>query len=156
MNSAFVVRGAQSCLIRRDYGGAFTIMAGQRGSQGRPGTDTGGGVQTVVRIAGETVSALRVVFESQAHAFATDPATESVYQTLGLAVTSATAGAELTIQTQGPIDDSSWNWAEGFVWCGPSGVLTQTPPTSGWDFIIGFATSATRLYIDLNEPVLLA
>jgi hypothetical protein len=156
VNSAFVVRGSNGCLVRRDYGGAFTIMAGQRGGQGRPGTDSGGGVQTIVRLAGETISALRIVYESQAQVFKTDPSTETVYQSLGLAITSASPGAELTIQTQGFIDDSSWSWTEGFVWCGADGTLTQTPPTSGWDFIIGFATSATRLYIDLNEPVLLA
>lgn len=154
MNSAFVVRGSSICCQRS--GSAFTIMVGQRGAQGRPGTDSGGGIQTIVRTAGETISALRIVYESQAQAFITDPSTESVFQALGLAITSASAGAETTIQTQGFIDDSSWSWAEGVVWCGPNGVLTQTPPTTGWDFIIGFATSATRLYIDLNEPVFLA
>lgn len=155
MNTAFVVHGQPGCYHRRDSG-AFTIMVGQRGAQGRPGTDTGGGIQTIVRTAGETISALRVVFESQAKAYFVDPALPSVYQALGVAITSASSESEVTIQTQGFIDDAAWSWDEGFVWCGPNGTLTQTPPTSGWDFIIGFATSATRLYIDLNEPVLLA
>jgi hypothetical protein len=155
MNSAFVVRGSTCCSVRQD-GGAFTIMVGQRGAQGRPGTDTGGGIQTIVRTAGSTISALRVVYESQAKVFAVDPQTLSVFQALGLAITSATTGTDISIQTQGFIDDQSWSWTEGIVWCSPTGALTQTPPTSGWDFIIGFATSATRLYIDLNEPVLLA
>jgi hypothetical protein len=132
------------------------IIAGQRGAPGRPGTDTGGGIQTIVRTTGTTISALRIVFESQARTFPVDPQTISVFQALGLAITSAATGTQISIQTQGFIDDSSWSWTEGIVWCGPNGVLTQTPPTSGWDFIIGFATSATRLYIDLNEPVLLA
>lgn len=154
MNSAFVVRGSSTCCQRSS--GAFTIMAGQRGAPGRPGTDSGGGVQTIVRTSGETISALRIVYESQQLAHPANPATESVFQALGLSITSASIGTDLTIQTQGFVDDSSWNWTEGHVWCGPNGILTQTPPTSGWDFIIGFATSATRLYIDLNEPVLLA
>lgn len=156
MNSAFVVRGSTGCLIRREYSGSFTIMAGQRGAQGRPGTDSGGGVQTIVRSAGETVSALRIVYESSQLVHPVNPATDSVFQALGLAITSGSTGAEITIQTLGFVDDSAWSWTEGIVWCGPNGVLTQTPPTTGWDFIIGFATSATRLYIDLNEPVLLA
>lgn len=131
-------------------------MAGQRGARGRPGTDTGGGIQTIIRSAGETVSALRMVFESQGKAYLVDPTSESVFQALGVAITSGAEDAELTIQTQGFIDDSSWSWAEGAVWCDENGLLTQTPPIDGWDFIIGFATSATRLYIDLHEPVLLA
>jgi hypothetical protein len=156
VNSAFVVQGEADCLVRREYGGAFTIMVGQRGAPGRPGTDSGGGVQTIVRTAGETISALRIVFESQQLVHPVNPTTEAVYQALGLALTSASIGTDITIQTQGFVDDAAWSWAEGHVWCGPNGTLTQTPPTSGWDFIIGFATSATRLYIDLNEPVLLA
>ncbi|MFK3971123.1 hypothetical protein ACI2KS_10390 [Pseudomonas sp. NPDC087358] len=154
MNSAFVVRGSSNCCQRTD--GAFTIMVGQRGAQGRPGTDSGGGVQTIICTAGETISALRVIYESQQLARPVNPATESVYQALGLAITSGSIGTDINIQTQGFVDDSSWSWTEGHVWCGANGVLTQTPPTTGWDFIIGFATSATRLYIDLNEPVLLA
>jgi hypothetical protein len=37
VNSAFVVRGSTGCLIRREYGGSFTIMAGQRGAPGKSG-----------------------------------------------------------------------------------------------------------------------
>jgi len=157
MNSAFSIQGAEGfCGSCRNESGAFTIMVGQRGAQGRPGTDAGDDVQTVIRTAGETVSALRIVFESQLLAHPVNPATSSVFQALGLTLTAGSTGSALTIQTQGFVDDAGWSWAEGHVWCGPNGTLTQTPPTSGWDFIIGFATSATRLYIDLNEPVLLA
>lgn len=154
MKSVMIFRGSD-CSSQQDSGPAV-IIAGQRGAPGRPGTDTGGGIQTIVRTTGTTISALRIVFESQARTFPVDPQTISVFQALGLAITSAATGTQISIQTQGFIDDSSWSWTEGIVWCGPNGVLTQTPPTSGWDFIIGFATSATRLYIDLNEPVLLA
>lgn len=155
MNSAFVIRGSEGCSLRRDSG-AFTIMAGQRGRQGRPGTDSGGGVQVVIRQAGETVSALRVVYESESKAYLVDPNTDSVHLALGVTLTSSAPDGELSIQTQGFIDDPAWSWAEGLVWCGSGGALTQTPPETGWDFVIGFATSPTRLYIDLNEPVLLA
>ena len=41
MNSAFVVRGESGCLVRREYGGGFTIMAGQRGAPGRSGEGAG-------------------------------------------------------------------------------------------------------------------
>ncbi len=38
MNSAFIVRGEGECLVIRRSSGAFTIMAGQRGSKGRDGS----------------------------------------------------------------------------------------------------------------------
>jgi hypothetical protein len=110
----------------------------------------------VIRSAGETVSALRVVFESQAKAFLADPATESVLQVLGVSLTTGEAASELTIQTMGFIDDPAWTWAEGLVFCGSQGVLTQIPPTEGWELVVGFASSPTRLNLDFNEPVLLA
>lgn len=154
MNSAFIVRGV-SAGCRRE-GGAFVIMAGQRGPQGRPGTDAGGGIQTIVRSAGQDTSALRIVYERFGKVYPVDPSTRSVFQALGLTLTGSSEDAEITIQTQGYVDDQAWSWTEGIVWCGPNGVLTQVPPTTGWDFVVGFATSPTRLYIDLNVPVLLA
>lgn len=155
MNTAFVFHGQHGCFFRSGEGPSV-IVTGQRGAPGRPGTDTGGGIQTIIRTGGETVSALRVVFESQAKAYIANPANESVFQALGVSLTSGSLDSELTIQTQGFIDDASWSWAEGIVWCGANGTLTQIPPIDGWDFVIGFATSPTRLYIDLNVPVLLA
>ncbi|WP_024647723.1 hypothetical protein [Pseudomonas syringae] len=156
MNSAFVVRGESACLVRREYSGAFTIMAGQRGSQGRPGTDIGGGVQTLIRQGAETISAHRVVYESRGRAYLAQPDAPTVLQVIGLSISAGAPGAELVVQTAGFIDDASWSWLEGLVFCGPNGVLTQTPPTSGYELVVGFASSATRLNLDFDEPVFLA
>lgn len=156
MNSAFVVRGESACLVRREYGGAFTIMAGQRGAQGRPGADTGGGVQAVVRTGGETISAYRVLYESRGRVYLAQTQISTILQVVGLSVSAGATGADVVVQTAGVIDDPSWSWLEGLVFCGPNGVLTQTPPTAGWELVVGFASSATRLNLDFDEPVFLA
>ncbi|QHE96875.1 hypothetical protein LCG56_26995 [Pseudomonas cannabina pv. alisalensis] len=51
MNSAFVVRGESACLVRREYSGAFTIMAGQRGARGASGGGSGAGFEFVQGLA---------------------------------------------------------------------------------------------------------
>ncbi|WP_231656668.1 hypothetical protein [Pseudomonas californiensis] len=102
------------------------------------------------------VSALRVLYESQAKVFTVNPLTESVQQVIGVSITGGSPDSEITIQTMGFIDDLAWSWTEGLVFCGPDGSLTQIPPTAGWELVVGFASSATRLNLDFDEPVLLA
>lgn len=154
MNSVMVVHGGGACA--RSEGGAFTIMAGQRGAPGQRGADGSAGGQTVTRQAGEEVSALRVVYESQARAYLIDPESDTSLQMLGISLTTGSAGADLTVQTIGAIDEPSWKWSQGPVFAGPSGTLTQIPPTTGWELVVGFASSPTRINIDFREPVFLA
>ncbi|EIK96041.1 hypothetical protein PMM47T1_13815 [Pseudomonas sp. M47T1] len=127
-------------------------MAGQRGAQGVPGEST----PTVTRQAAADTSALRLVYESQALAYLVDPAAETIFQVVGISLNGAALGADLAIQTEGFIDDSGCSWTEGLVFAGPNGTLTQTPPTSGYELVVGTASSPTRLNIHLEEPVLLA
>lgn len=164
MNSVLIVRGATSasgepCPPRVLCGrssGAFTIMAGQRGAQGRRGADGSAGGQTLTRMAGQEVSALRGVYESQERAYLIDPASDTSLQLLGVALTAGAFGDDITIQAMGVIDDASWSWTEGLVFVGQDGVLTQIAPTTGWELVVGFASSSTRLNIEFNEPVFLA
>lgn len=150
MSTAFVIRGEGQGQCRQ--GGPFTIMAGQRGAQGLPGGDS----PAVVRKAGAETSALRLVYESQALVYPADPAAETIFQVIGVSLTGGVLGADLNIQTEGFIDDSGWSWVEGLVFAGTNGTLTQTPPSSGYELVIGTASSPTRLNIHLEEPVLLA
>ena len=74
---------------------------------------------------------------------------------LGLTTGSAVSGAVATIQTFGEISESSWNWNPVLarVFLSTNGLLTQTPPTSGFLCVVGFPISATRLFIDVQPPV---
>ena len=111
----------------------------------------------VRRPAAETISALRVVYESDGAVSLLDPTDDDhVAALLGLAITAAGIGADIVIRTGGTVDDAGWSWSEGFVFAGPNGTLTQTPPAAGWEIVIGYAPSATRLNLTFDEPVLLA
>jgi len=116
------------------------------------------GGEAAVRIAGETISALRMVYERDGSVYLldpTDPYSEDPQFALGVAVTAAQPGDTVAVQRSGTIDDAGWTWTPGLVFVGPQGRLVQTPPTSGWELVVGFAPEETRLNLDIDEPVLL-
>lgn len=74
---------------------------------------------------------------------------------IGLTVTAASAGTNVTVQTTGDVVESSWNWTPGPVWVGDNGLPTQTPPTTGWLQLLGVALGSTRLVLTPRQAVLL-
>lgn len=111
----------------------------------------------LVRPAAATVSALRLVSEGAdgvRHLDPTDAA--SVAGMLGISITAGDAGSAISIKAGGSIDDAGWSWSPGFVFAGPSGALTQVPPATGWEIVVGYAPSPTRLNLTFDEPVKLA
>lgn len=121
-----------------------------------PPMPTGG--SGVVRTAGETISALRAVYEREGMVYHLDQQdSANIDLFLGISVSSALAGDTVIVQRSGTIDDASWTWSVGDnVYVGAAGVLTQTQPVTGWELVVGAAPEATRLTLDFDEPVLLA
>lgn len=111
----------------------------------------------LVRPAAATVSALRLLSEGVDGVRHLDPSDDdSVAGMLGVSLTAGDLGADIKIKTGGTIDDAGWSWALGFVFAGPAGTLTQAPPVSGWEIVVGYAPSPTRLNLTFDEPVKLA
>lgn len=107
-----------------------------------------------LRPAGEPISALRVVYEnSDGEVLHLDPTAEAqVYTTLGVAVTAGSG--DIRVRRYGAIEDAGWNWTpESLVFAGPTGTLTQTPPTSGFEVVVGYAPTPTRLILVFDAPV---
>lgn len=136
----------------------FTLTINEVLSSGQLPAPLPTGGEAAVRVAGETLSALRVVYERNGLVYALDPSdpfSEDVQYMLGVTVTATDAGGTVAVQRSGTIDDPGWTWAEGLIFAGPGGLMVQTPPATGWELVVGFAPSATRLNIDFDEPVLL-
>lgn len=122
-----------------------------------PVPDDGTGA-SVTREAGEALSALRVVYELDGVVKLLDPtdvATLLPRAPLGLTLGAAQVGGSVTLKQDGTVDDTGWSWTPGLVFVGPAGTLTQTAPQSGWEIVVGWAPSATRLNVHIDEPVLL-
>ncbi|MNM46280.1 hypothetical protein D3C81_572170 [compost metagenome] len=121
-----------------------------------PPLPTGG--ESVVRQAGEAISALRAVYEKNGQVFYLDPTTADapVDYFLGITTSATQAGGDVIVQRSGTIDDNGWGWANGLVYVGAAGVLTQAVPTIGWELVVGASPSPARINLDFDEPVLLA
>lgn len=108
------------------------------------------------RTAGETLSALRVVYElDEVVRYLDSQDAAHIELVSGVTLGAAENGSPVQVQRSGAIDDASWNWTPGVVWLGTNGTLTQAPPTQGFDLEVGVALSATRLAVNPQSPIFL-
>lgn len=141
-------------IVQNEQSHQFTILAGQRGQQGEQGIPGPAGGTALSRVAGETLSALRVVYEIDGEVFLLDSADDvHIDQLLGLTITSGNASENVNVQLVGAVDDASWSWTPGRVYLGANGFLTQTPPDAGYLVLVGYAVSATRLILNIQDNI---
>ena len=81
--------------------------------------------------------------------------TDSVNAVIGLTTGAVESGEVVTLQSSGFITETSWSWTpKQRVFCGASGVPTQTLPASGAIVTIGVAVSATKMLMRIEPPIL--
>lgn len=150
-----------TCYFTGSVGGPNSGCRGEgvivtSGEQGPPGIGIPGpaGGSALQRTAGETISALRAVYELDRQVFLLDQADAAhIDFLLGITLNAADISTPVNVQRSGVLDDASWRWLPGRVWLGADGLLTQTPPTSGFDLAIGTAVSPTRITLNLQDPI---
>lgn len=104
-------------------------------------------------VAGEAVSRLRAAAIIGNLALHADHATASHAGAVrGVFVEDASLSGTARVQITGPLVDPSWNWAEGPIYVGAGGLLTQTPPSTGFVQQVARADSATRVFVDVPPP----
>ncbi|MDY0274807.1 MAG: hypothetical protein RBR42_05115 [Desulfomicrobium sp.] len=109
------------------------------------------------RMAGETVSALHVVWEdTDGKVYLLDYRdAEHIDLLSGFTVSSANVGEALSLQRVGWLDASGLGLVPGRVWLEENGRPTQTPPLGGFDVLIGYATAEERLFLDFQDNIFL-
>lgn len=134
----------------------ITVHVAQPGLPGPPGPP---GAVTLSGVAGAAgVSGHRVVIATAAglqHADTGNP--QHADAVIGLTLNAAAPGGAVTLQTVGDVTESSWAWTPGeplFV-VGSDGLLSHTPPASGWVQVFAVAVSATRILLTPRQAVLL-
>ncbi|WP_208605786.1 hypothetical protein [Phytopseudomonas punonensis] len=144
-------------VVGREQVVAVVTAAGSQGPPGRQGAPGPAGGSAVQRIAGEQLSALRVVYEWAGVVRYLDlQDAEHIDQVAGVTLTAVEMGELVNLQLAGPLDDAAWSWQPGPVWLGQAGTLTQTPPLDGHLLFIGNAVSPTRIIINIDQPIALA
>lgn len=145
---------AQDSVLVEQVEETVIVAVAEQGPPGRPGEPGPAGGASVQRTAGSSLSALIAVYELDGLvcALSADDAVH-IDLLLGITLTAAQAGEPVNVQRLGAIEDSGWNWVPGRVYLGANGALTQTPPTIGFDLLIGSATSPTRITLNLQDPI---
>lgn len=132
-------------------------VQGPPGPRGPAGPSGG---SSIVATAGSDVGGHRLVyldaFGAARYADARTPSHAAIV--LGMTIGAATAGAALDVVRVGEVEEPSWSWAPGMpVFLGVDGVPTQSlPATAAFSLVVGFAISATRLFVSIREPVILS
>jgi len=106
--------------------------------------------------AGQTISALRVIRISALGKaiYASSAVALDISTAIGVSITSAITGNNVMIVTNGEIEDLTWNWIPSApIFLGVDGVLTQTPPTSGFLQIVGNAETSTKMKVNIQQAI---
>lgn len=124
------------------------------------GANPTSGGPTETRTASETLGGHRLVRSTGAGAAGYVSSDNPLHgdDTIGLTLGAADAGAAVTVQREGPVTFSGWNWIPGEpVFAARGGLLTQTPPSAEagdvFGQVAGHAESATTLFLQLAPPV---
>ena len=134
------------------------VYIGQRGVDGADGAPGVAGGVVVLCTAGEALGGHRVVVLNAAAeaVYASNAVPEHLHKVLGLTTGAVILGAEATVQTGGEMIEPTWAWAlDAPIFLGVDGLLTQTPPVSGFMLVVAFLVTATKIFIKLREPLAL-
>lgn len=109
------------------------------------------------RLAGEIIPALKVVWEDVDNKVYLLDYKDNLHIDLiaGISVTSAGTLNEITIQREGWLDIEGLGLDVGNVWLGINGSLTQIPPDTGFDVLVGYVVSDDRLYLNFQDNIFL-
>ena len=128
---------------------------GPPGPQGIPGPTGGSALQKVAAV---PLSGHRMVFSTDGLAvdYADCGSLANRANTLGMTLGAADQGATVNVQRTGEVIHSGWSWADGPVFLGHDGNLTQVlPPTAVFSLIVGFAMNPTTLFLDQGVAITL-
>lgn len=123
--------------------------------QGPPGPPGPSGATIFVRQSAGALSAMRIVWEDGAGVVSVlDSADDDHIDLLcGITLAATSDAGPVTVQRTGAVDDSAWDWTPGRVYLGANGAPTQSPPTTGFDVLIGTAVSPTRIILNFQDPI---
>lgn len=130
-------------------------IPGGIGATGPPGA---AGATVLTYAAGINLSGHRMVVlnDSAEAVYADNTVTTHANKVIGMTIGAAMAGADATIQSGGELAEPSWSWTLNVpIWLSSNGLLTQVVPVSGFSLIVGFPITATKMFIDIREPIYL-
>lgn len=125
------------------------------GIQGPPGPAS----EQITRTAASNVGGHRIVVSDASgqvsHASNTNAA--HLQKVLGISLNAASAGDPVSVLRAGAATMVGWNWNVSLpLYLAEDGLITQTPPSSGFSLIVGFAETPTSVIVRFREPIILS
>lgn len=122
---------------------------------GGNGSSSGGtGAQITVQSAVSGHKLVSIIGGNMVYADSTNLA--HIGKISGLTTNAADAGGTVVISDYGPITESSWTFTPDLpLYVGTNGVMTQTPPETGFSQIVGYAITSTTIFLNFQPPIIL-
>jgi hypothetical protein len=129
-------------------------VKGDQGIQGPPGSGAG----VLLRTTTSVINGHRVVVDSNGSVeYLSLLDLSHGARVLGITQNAALTGDISQVQYSGELVEPSWNWIPDLpVYGTNNGMLTQTPPTSGFVITLGVAMTATSIFINIQQAIYLA
>jgi hypothetical protein len=134
------------------------IFGGEQGPSGPVGPPGPTGGIALQYQAGEALGGHRMVVldDTGKAVYADNTVLSHANKVLGMTTGAASMGGIATIQTGGEMTEPSWSWVlDTPIWLSSSGMLTQVAPVTGFSLIVAFPITATKIFINLHEPIIL-
>jgi hypothetical protein len=130
------------------------VTVAEQGPPGPPGTSSG---SVELYSAGAVLGGHRIVIVDAGLARYADASNVShAHRVVGMTIGAVDAGMPAQVQTGGLITEPSWTWTpDQPLYLREAGQIGHTPPTSGFVLSVGFAVSATQIFLNVGEPTLL-
>ena len=110
----------------------------------------------ITKVAGETIPANKVIYVNDKAYLASSNQVAHRDRIVGVSVAAAVISANITIRTFGEMYNNTWSWDVAKpIFCGLNGELTQTAPASGFSCIIGNAIDTDRIFVIIQDSILL-
>jgi hypothetical protein len=125
---------------------------GPQGPQGPPGS---AGAQTLTITAAQNLSGHRMVVATPSGAVYADPTNPAHADALlGLTTGAALSGDQVTVLAAGEMVEPSWSWTPGLpLYVTSSGLLSHTPPSTGWVQIVALAVTPTSILLTPRQSI---
>jgi len=137
------------------------VQVGIKGDKGDKG-DTGengesGASSSYTYTAGEILGGHRAIVIDNNLAYYTDCTNlDHINKPIGISSNASISGGNVTVVFYGEMEESSWNWdITKPIWISINGLLTQTPPETGFSCIIAMPIITTKIFIEKQEIFIL-
>lgn len=146
-SSIVIQQGAQ--IVVQPKSNPETIIVTQRG---QPGLNGGTASATILLDAGEAVGGQRAVGLDSSGDVRHFSAT--YFDVIGVTQGAAASGQTVSVQIQDVLEEPSWAWVIGKpIFATENGILSQTPPVSGYLAVVGAAITSTKMRIEPEPPI---